>query len=132
MNRLLTNPAVRTICWYLILVFSGFLSLPSVAYAGFITPTHEDLVVWAGDTSSLQEDLENSLLGERLMELGLTTEEIEVRLLNMTPEERRAVLADIETIQGGGDGVGTLISLAILALLVVLILKLLDKEIVIK
>lgn len=132
MNRLLKKPAVRVICWYLVLLFSGVLSLPATAIAGFISPNSAVVTVSAADMSSIREDLENSLLFERLAEVGLTAEEIEIRLRDMTAEERRSVLTDLDTIQAGGDGVGTLVSLAVLALLVILILKLLDKEIVIK
>ena len=52
-----------------------------------------------------------------------------MRLDGLTPEERQAVLTDIDEIQAGGNGV---VSLLLVVLLVVLILKLMDKEIVIK
>ena len=80
----------------------------------------------------IQAALENEILKERLSALGLSSEEIRARLDTLSTEERLAVMADVEQLQAGGDGFGTLVSLAVLVLLVILIIKLMDKEITIK
>ena len=57
---------------------------------------------------------------------------IQARLDSLSSEERLAVMADVEKLQTGGDGVGSLVSLAVLVLIIILIIKLMDKEITIK
>lgn len=121
---------VRLICWYLAIALSGLLILPGTVQAAFISSSESALAGIDEDTLAVvRETLENGVLTEKLNALGLSPEEITVRLDALTPDERQAVLADVDKIQSGGDGVVTLL---IVVLLVVLILKLLDKEIIIK
>ena len=133
MRRILTLPAVKAVCLYLVVVLSGAVALPSAAHAAFISPSEN---VLAGlDVTSLEgirAALEDELLTERLTALGLSPEEIQVRLDSLTVQERQAVMADVEKLQAGGDGLGALVSLAVLVLIIILILKLMDKEITIK
>jgi hypothetical protein len=133
MRKILTLPIVKAVCLYLVIVLSGAVALPSAAYAAFISPSES---VLAGvDVTSLEgirAALEDELLTERLTALGLSPDEIQARLDSLTVQERQAVMADVEKLQAGGDGFGALISLAVLVLIIILILKLMDKEITIK
>jgi hypothetical protein len=107
--------------------------MPVTVNAAFISPSEITLAeVDANTLSEVRMALENELLTERLGELGLSSAEIKSRLDALSPEEHAAVLEDMERIQSGGDGASTLISLAVLVLLIVLIIKLMDKEITIK
>ncbi len=130
MRKLLCHPAVRLTCWYLAFTLSGLLVLPAAAQAAFISPSEGALAGMDIDTlAAVQENLEKGVLTEKLTALGLSPEEIMMRLDGLTTEERQAVLTDIDQIQAGGNG---LVTILIVVLLVVLILKLMDKEIVIK
>jgi hypothetical protein len=121
------------VCWYLVLLLSGITLVPTTVNAAFISPSGTYLKgTDVHDLSAVKAALESDLLRERLEKLGLSPEEIKSRLESLSPDEHQAVLADVERIQAGGDGVGTLITLAVLVLLVILILKLMDKEITIK
>lgn len=133
MRKILNVPITRLVCWYLALFLSGIVVVPSTVNAAFISSS--EITLSGIDSDVLNEvrlALENDLLAERLGELGLSSEEIKSRLDALSPDEHEAVLADMERIQAGGDGAGSLIGLAILVLLIILIIKLLDKEIVIK
>jgi hypothetical protein len=130
MRKMLQYPAVRMICWYLAFTFSGFFILPATAQAGFISPSEGTLAEMDADAiAAVREALEEGILTEKLTALGLSADEITARLDALTPDERQAVLADMEQIQAGGNG---LVSLLLVVLLVILILKLMDKEITIK
>ena len=130
MRKVLRYPAFRIICWYLAFTLSGLFVLPATLQAAFVSPSALTLADKDIDTlAAVREALEKDLLVEKLASLGLSPEEIKTRLDSLTPEERQAVLADIDHVQAGGDGVVTLL---VVVLLVILILKLLDKEIVIK
>lgn len=130
MRKILRYPAVRLICWYLAFTLSGLFILPAAAQAAFISPSEGTLAGMDIDNlATVREALENGILTEKLTALGLSADEITARLDALTPEERQAVLADADKIQAGGNGV---VSLLLVVLLVVLILKLMDKEIIIK
>lgn len=130
MRKMLKNPAVRLVCWYLVLTFSGALLLPSAAQAAFLSPSRGDLAgMDDGALAAAREALEEGVLTERLSALGLSQDEIRQRLDSLTTEEREAVMADVERIQAGGNGVVTVL---LVVLLVILILKLLDKDVVIR
>jgi hypothetical protein len=127
MKKMLRYPAVRLICWYLAFTFSGFLILPVTAQAGFISPSEGTLAEMDVDViATVREALEKGVLTEKLTALGLSADEITARLDALTPDERQAVLADMEQIQAGGNG---LVTLLVIVALVLLILHLTDKKI---
>ena len=133
MRKLFLGPGARFVCWYLVVFLSGILVVPETAKAAFISPSKDALKGMDADTlGSVRLALENDLLAERLAQLGLSPEEIKERLDTLSPGEHEAVMSDFERIQAGGNGIGSLVSLAVLILLIVLIIKLLDKEIIIK
>ena len=130
MRKVLRYRAVRLTCWYLVFTLSGIFVLPAIAQAGFISPSEGVLASMDVDTlATVREALEKGILTEKLTALGLSPDEVRTRLDALTPEERQVVLADIDQIQTGGDGIVTIL---LVVLLVVLILKLMDKEITIK
>jgi hypothetical protein len=130
MRKMVHYPAVRMICWYLAFTLSGLFILPAAAQAAFISPSAGTLAGMDVDAlATVRDALEKGILTEKLTALGLAPDEIKVRLDALTPEERQAVLDDVDQIQAGGDG---LVTLLLVVLLVILILKLMDKEITIK
>lgn len=130
MRKMLSRPSVRMICWYLAFTLSGLFVLPATVQAAFISPSEGALAGMDVDTlAATREALEKGVLTEKLTALGLSPDEIVARLDGLTPDERQAVLDDVDKIQAGGDGVVTVL---LVVLLVVIILKLMDKEITIK
>ncbi|MDF1536773.1 MAG: PA2779 family protein [bacterium] len=124
MRILLSSPVARMTCWYLTFVLSGMVFLPGAVQAAFIPSAPAEMTGMSGDLlAEARNALEDQLLAEKLTALGLSPEEVQARLDSLTVEERQAVVADLENIQAGGSLVG----LAVLVLLVILILKLMDK-----
>lgn len=130
MGKIFRLTVVHLICWYLVLTLSGLFVLPATVEAAFISPSEGALSGMDVDTlTTVREALERGVLKEKLTFLGLSPEEIKARLDSLTPEERQAVMDDVDKIQAGGNGVVTLL---LVVLLVILIMKLMDKEITIK
>jgi len=130
MRKMLRYSAVRLICWYLAFTLSGLFILPAAAQAAFISPSEATLAGMDGNSlAAAREALEKGILTEKLTSLGLSPDAIRTRLDALTPEERQAVLEDVDQVQAGGNGVVTIL---LIVLLVVVILKLMDKEITIK
>ena len=118
MRKILRYPAVRFLCWYLAFTFSGFVLLPATAQAAFISSSEGVLEAMdSGTLNVVREALETDVLTEKLTALGLSPEEIRSRLDALSADERQAVLADMEHLQAGGNGVvGLLLLVAIRSL----------------
>jgi hypothetical protein len=140
MIKILRHPVTLFACWYLSAFFAGIFALPAVAQAAFgpsvspavpSTATADPAAVDAA-LDALTVGLEDQVLRDRLLALGVSAAQVEERLGRLTAEERQTVLADISRIQTGGDAVGSLVGVALLVLIIILIVKLVNKEIVIK
>lgn len=84
------------------------------------------------ELNTIQRALENKLVQEKLSAYGLTQDEINAKLQSMTDQQRHLLAQASEKVLAGGNGIGTVIGLLIIVLLVLIIMKLYDKQIVIK
>ena len=84
------------------------------------------------DLETIQRALENKLVQEKLSAYGLTQEEIKAKLQSMTDQQRHLLAQASEKVLAGGNGIGAVIGLLIIVLLVIIILKLFNKQIIIK
>lgn len=83
------------------------------------------------DLSEIRKTLEARVVSDRLETLGYSAVEIDRRLAMLDDAELHDVALKIDELQKGGDAIGVVIGLLVVALLVVIILKLLDKKIVV-
>ena len=79
----------------------------------------------------IQRALENQLVREKLKAYGLTPEEVNQKLSQMSDQQIHMLAQASDRVLAGGDILGTIIAVLIIVLLIVLILKLLGKEIII-
>lgn len=84
------------------------------------------------DLETIQRALETKLVQEKLSAYGLTQEEINLKLQSMTDQQRHLLAQASEKVLAGGDGIGAVIGILIIVLLVIIILKLFDKQIIVK
>jgi len=125
LKRILRHPVTRLTACYLVLFFAGSFTLPAVAEAAFISSAEGTLAGVAPDTIiQVQAALEDQYIAERLSSLGLSPTEIQERLSSLTAQEREMTVAQIDSIQAGGNSV---VGLLILCLLVYFVLKMSDK-----
>ncbi|WP_029522833.1 PA2779 family protein [Persephonella sp. KM09-Lau-8] len=83
------------------------------------------------EINKIQRALENQLVREKLRAYGLTPEEVNRELANMSDEQIHMLAQASDRVLAGGDIFGAIIAVLIIVLLIVLILKLLGKEIII-
>ncbi len=83
----------------------------------------------AADIAKIQKTLEAKELRQRLLDYGLTPEETAARIDQLSDEQLHRLASNLDSVQAGGDGLGFLLGLAIIALLVVLIIYLLEGRI---
>ncbi len=98
------------------------LTLPAQGWAMFI-PADNTAAVKKGDLVRIQQTLETTAVKQRLKDLGLSSEEAMARLNSLSDEQIHQLAANIDSVQAGGDGVGALIFLLLVAIIVVVILQ---------
>ncbi|RMH80801.1 MAG: hypothetical protein D6674_02830 [Acidobacteria bacterium] len=107
----------------------------SPALAGLVSskPAKEEVAPQREeDMAKVQRALENKLLQEKLKAYGLTKEEVEKKLSELSDEQVHMLAKASDRVLAGGDGVGIVIAVLVIAILIVILLKLLNKEIIIR
>lgn len=84
------------------------------------------------DLIAVRRALEHKLVAQKLRDYGLSTTEVEVRLAGMSDQDLHTLASAARGLPSGSDGLGTLVTVLIIILLVIVILKLLNKDIVIR
>ncbi|HPC74019.1 MAG TPA: PA2779 family protein [Syntrophales bacterium] len=122
----------------LALVVTAYMSLfvTSPALAGMVSSlasSPETAATMRGEEiGKIQRVLENRIVVEKFKAYGLNAEEIRDKLQSMSDEQIHLLAQASDQLPAGGDGWGFVIGLLLVILLVLLILKLYDKQIVIK
>jgi hypothetical protein len=137
---MLTAFYARPLASYLIaaLLFVSSLAGPAEAmllptpaeapHAGQSTPSSDR----AADIAKIQKTLETKDLQQRLQDYGLTAEEAAARIDKLSDEQLHRLASNLDSVQAGGDPLGFVLGVVIIALLVVLIIYLLEGRIEIK
>ncbi|MBP1708616.1 MAG: hypothetical protein H6Q40_405 [Deltaproteobacteria bacterium] len=114
-------------CYLVVAVFTiGFVQK---VYAGF-SPSevlNDSSFDRSGDLQKIQKVLELKMVSEKLMELGFTQEEIQGKLDQLSDEQIHQVALNLDELKVGGDGLGIVIGLLVIAILVVLLVYLLKR-----
>lgn len=84
------------------------------------------------DLIAVRRALENRVVARKLADYGVQTDQVEARLASMSDEDLHTLATASRGLPSGGDGLGVIVTLLIIVLLVILIMKLMNKEIVIR
>ena len=115
-------------------VWMGVLgSVRGVAEAGVIASSIEGAGSRAEDMAKVQAFLENKVVVQKLVDYGVSPAEAAAKVNEMSAQDlhRLASLTD-RAAAGTSDALGFLIGLAILIILIIVIMKLMNKEVIIK
>jgi len=130
MWKRLRNPvlALAIAGWFLL-----FNSAPAMAGLVSSKPASEEVskINREEDIRIIQRALENKIVQEKLKAYGLSKEEIEKKLSEMDDQQIHILAKASEKVLAGGL-LGLVIYALLVAILVVLFLKLLNKEIIIR
>ena len=107
----------------LYLVFATFLlTVPAQGWAMFI-PANQASPARQADLSSIQKTLESTVVKQRLMDFGLSSEEALARINRLSDDQTHKIAANLDSLQAGADGVGALVFLLLVAIIVVIVLE---------
>ena len=113
--------AVKSLCWYLVLM-TVIIGMASKVHAGF-SPS-EAIGLFPSDRTSdlqkVQKITEIKMVQERLNELGFTSDEIQKRLDQLSNDQLHQMASQLDELQVGGDGLGVVAVLLLIAILNVL------------
>ena len=124
----------KWITWYLVGTMFVIGITPRV-YAGFSPSEVMNLspAERSADLKKVQRFLEMKMVRERLKELGLTREEIQSRMDQISDQQLHQLALKLDNLTvAGDDGLGIIIGLLVIAILVVILVFLLQHRIVIK
>lgn len=79
----------------------------------------------------LQKLLESRLISQRLSDLGFSQGEVSSRLNRLSDEQIHYFASHLESLQTGGDGLGVIIALLVIAILVVILLEVTGHRVII-
>jgi len=131
--------SLRKAGWFVVLALAmatwmGLLgSLRGVAEAGLIASHLSEAEARSENLAKVQSFLENKIVVQKLVDYGVSPEEAKAKVEAMSAQDlhRLASLTD-RAAAGTDDGLGLLIGLAILVILIIVILKLMNKEVVVR
>lgn len=123
----------RHLCWIVLGLFCFFSFLPPNAEA-FLAQSRlssgEVVTERASQLAVIQGALEHKVVEQRLLDYGLTRDEVVAKLESMNDQQ----LHQLATLSGdvGGGVIGAVIGVLLIVLLVVVILRVSDRRIVIQ
>lgn len=113
--------------------FLAFNTAPALAGLVESKPANQQLESSREENiRTIQRALESKIVQEKLKAYGLTKEEVEKKLKEMDDQQIHMLAQASQKVLAGGDGLGVVIAVLVIAILVVILLKLLNKEIIIR
>ncbi|OGW44898.1 MAG: hypothetical protein A2Y66_05460 [Nitrospirae bacterium RBG_13_41_22] len=125
-------PFMRHVTWYLVIAMFIIGITPRVD-AGF-APSQIIAIAQIdrnADLGKIQKVLEVKAIHERLMQFGLTQDEIQKRLAQLSDYQIHQFALQLDDLKIGQDTVGVIIALLVIAILVVVLLKLTGHKVII-
>lgn len=125
-------PFFKPIAWYLAFAMLLISVVPKVE-AGFVPSDLSALssIDRTKDLSKIQQILETKMIQQRLEQLGFNQEEITKRLSQLSDQQIHQLALQLDQLKVGGDGLGVVIALLVIAILVVLLLYLTGHRVVV-
>ncbi len=125
-------PFMKEVAWYLVFAMFIIGIVPKVE-AGFAPSEAIALaqVDRAADMDKIQRVLETKMIKDRLEKFGFTQEEINNRLSQLSDQQIHRLALQLDDLKVGGDALGVIIALLVIAILVVILLQLTGHRVVV-
>jgi hypothetical protein len=108
------------------------LTLPAQGWAMYI-PAGQASPARQADLGAIQKTLESSVVKQRLMDVGLSSEEALARINLLSDAQTHKLAANLDSLQAGADGgVDALVFLLLVAIIVVLILEVTGHKVIVR
>lgn len=126
-------PFMKQISWYLVVAMFIISVAPRVeaglAPSEIIALAQADR---AADLEKIQKVLEIKAISQRLTQFGLTNDEIQSRLSQLSDQQVHQTALQLDDLKvGQDDALGLIIALLVIAILVIIVLKLTGHKVII-
>jgi hypothetical protein len=129
-NLMQKKPFFKMLSIYLVFAII-LLTLPAQGWSMFI-PTAESTSARQADMATIQKTLESTVVKQRLMDYGLSSEEAMARISRLSDEQTHQLAANMDSVQAGADGLGAVVFVLVVALIVILILELTGHHVIVR
>src|SRR5512143_2431760 len=129
----MTVPFMKQVAWYLVFAIF-FIGIAPKVDAG-LAPSEVIALAQVdrqADLDKIQKVLETKMIRERLAQYGLTQGEIDTRLAQLSDQQVHNFALQLDDLKVGGDGLGIIIALLVIAILVVILLYLTGHKVMVK
>ncbi len=124
---------MRHIAWYLVVALFVISIVPRVD-AGFAPSEVIKLaaVDRVEDLQKIRQVLEMKAVSARLSQLGLTSGEVQAKLVSLSDQQIHQLALQLDELRvGQGDALGVVIALLVIVILVIVILKLTGHKVIV-
>jgi hypothetical protein len=138
MKHILMMPIVTPGVIWVLVALTFWLGGPPPEGWAMLAPalsTEADPAAEAGrlaDLRIVQHTLESKIIQQRLLDWGLTADEVQARLAALSDQEVHQLAMHLDALTPGGNGLEILIVLLVIAIVVVLVIYLMGHKIVIQ
>ena len=128
----MSMPLMRVVAMYLIIAMFIIGITPKadagLAPSAMIAMSQADR---AADLEKIQKVIEVKMVSERLEKFGLTQDEIQARLVSLSDQQIHKLALQVDDIKVGGEVLGVIIALLVIAVLVVVLLQLTGQRVIV-
>ena len=123
--------------WTALFALTWFLSLETAPALAGLAPSRVSgttAITSARDANliAVQRALEHKVVAQKLRDYGVSPDEVRARLAALPDEDLHLLASHAKGLPSGGDALSTIIGILVVVILILVILKLMNKEIVIK
>ncbi|MCK4536491.1 MAG: PA2779 family protein [Desulfuromonadales bacterium] len=135
MEHRLTGILDRRMVWAVALFFCLLTLFPPQTQAALVESQTSDGQTISQRVESLdtvRKMLEQDVVSQRLADYGYTKEEVLAKVQNASDEQLHQLASLSDSLAAGADGLSLVVTILVIVLLIVLILKISDKQIIIR
>lgn len=123
--------------WTALVMLVYWCGIDAAPAAAGLAPSQPTVVTVIASTRDadlvvVQRALENRIVAQKLQDYGVAPREVQARLASLGDRDLHTLATASRGLPSGGDATGALIGLLIVVILVIVILKLMNKEIIVK
>ena len=116
---------------YLVLAMA-LITMPAQGWAMFI-PSQTASIARQADMASIQKTLESTIVKQRLIDYGLSSEDAMARINKLSDDQVHQFASRLDSLQAGADsGADALVLLLVVVLLVILILEVTGHHVIVR
>src|SRR3990172_1722789 len=131
MKKIRTMFILKPIALYLAFAFFLIASIPQNSWA-YLVDSQVLNYSREADINKIQRVLESKMVSQRLSELGLSMDEINSKLQQLSDADVHQFASQLDNLMPGGDAATTIMGLLVIAVLVLIILQLMGYKILVK